>query len=128
MTKPGAGRIELVAILAILFFILIIIRLILKGRLRTEYSFIWIVMGIILLGFSLWRESLDLLADFFGVFYAPSLIFIFFFFMIFIFLIHLSAVNSKQHEQIKKLAQEIGLLKQKMTEGRGRDKAREDQL
>jgi hypothetical protein len=120
MTRMGVDRIELVAVLAILFFIMIIIRLILKGRLRAEYSFIWIAMGAIFLVFSLWRESLDLLAAFFGVFYAPSLIFIFFFFMIFIFLIHLSAVNSKQHEQIKKLAQEISLLKQKI-EGEKKD-------
>ncbi len=104
-------KIQIVAIIAVLFFLAVITRFILKGKLRTEYSIIWILMGIIFLVFSLWRKSLDLLAHFFGVFYAPSLIFIFFFFMIFIFLIHLSVVNSKQHEQIKKLAQEIALLK-----------------
>jgi uncharacterized membrane protein len=36
--------------------------------------------------------------------------------MIFIFLIHLSVVNSKQHEQIKKLAQEIALLKERFSD------------
>ena len=104
-------KIQIIAIVAVLFFLGLIISFILKGKLRTEYSIIWILMGIIFLVFSVWRQSLDLLADFFGVYYAPSLIFIFFFFMIFIFLIHLSVVNSKQHEQIKKLAQEIALLK-----------------
>jgi hypothetical protein len=108
-------KIQIVAILAVLFFIGIIARFIVKGKLRTEYSIIWILMGVIFLIFSLWRKSLDLLAGFFGVYYAPSLIFIFFFFMIFIFLIHLSVVNSRQHEQIKKLAQEIALLKDKET-------------
>ena len=105
--------IQVVAVVAVLFFMVIIIRAILKGRLRTEYSFVWILMGLTLLGFSLWRESLELLAGYFGVFYAPSLIFMFFFLMVFIFLIHLSVVNSRQHEQIKKLAQEIALLKEK---------------
>lgn len=108
-------KIQIVAIIAVLFFLGLIIRFILKGKLRTEYSIIWILMGFIFLVFSLWRESLDILAKFFGVYYAPSLIFIFFFFMVFIFLIHLSVVNSKQHEQIKKLAQEIALLKEKQT-------------
>lgn len=106
-------KIQIVAIVAVIFFISVITRFILKGKLRTEYSIIWILMGIIFLVFSLWRESLDLLAYFFGVYYAPSLIFMFFFFMIFIFLIHLSVVNSKQHEEIKKLSQEISLLKEK---------------
>jgi hypothetical protein len=109
-------KIQIVAIIAVLFFIGLISRFIIRGKLRTEYSIIWILIGLILMVFSLWRQSLDLLAKFFGVFYAPSLIFIFFFFMIFIFLIHLSVVNSKQHEQIKKLAQEIALLKEKISE------------
>jgi len=104
-------KIQIVAIIAVVFFLGLITRFILKGKLRTEYSIIWILMGVMFLVFSLWRQSLDLLAGFFGVYYAPSLIFIFFFFMIFIFLIHLSVVNSKQHEQNKKLAQEIALMK-----------------
>ncbi len=106
-------RIQVLAIGAGLVFFLILLRLILKGRLRTEYSFVWILMSIVFLVCSVWRNSLDLLARFFGVYYAPSLIFMFFFFMIFIFLIHLSVVNSRQHEHIKKLAQEIALLKEK---------------
>lgn len=109
-------RIQFLAIAAVLFFMFIILRAIMKGKLRTEYSFIWILMGLTLLGFSIWRESLDFLAVYFGIYYAPSLIFIFFFFMIFVFLIHLSVVNSKQHEQIKKLAQEIALLKEEVKE------------
>lgn len=115
MDKLETYKIQIAAIIAVLFFFAIVFRLILKGKLRTEYSFIWILMGIIFLVFSVWRNSLDLLAKAFGVYYAPSLIFIFFFFMIFIFLIHLSVVNSKQHEEIKKLTQEIALIKENLS-------------
>jgi hypothetical protein len=104
-------KIQIIAIAAVIGFLGLIARFIVKGQLRTEYSIVWILMGVMLLVFSLWRDSLDLLAKFFGVYYAPSLVFMFFFFMIFIFLIHLSVVNSKQHEQIKKLAQDIALMK-----------------
>lgn len=114
MDNSISYRIQIVAICAALLFFGTIIRLIIKGRLRTEYSFIWMAMGLLLLLFSVWRSSLDTLAHFFGVYYAPSLIFIFFFFMIFIFLIHLSVVNSRQHEEIKKLTQEIALIKNKL--------------
>lgn len=107
-------KIQIVAIAAVILFLGLITRFIVKGKLRTEYSIVWILMGLTLLVFSLWRESLDLMAGFFGVYYAPSLVFMFFFFMIYIFLIHLSVVNSKQHEQIKKLAQEIALMKEKL--------------
>lgn len=117
MTEILNNRIQVVAILADLLFLLILIRLIIKGKLRTEYSFVWILMSAVFLVFSVWRSSLDVLAHFFGVYYAPSLIFMFFFFMVFIFLIHLSVINSRQHEQIKKLAQEVALLKEKLGEG-----------
>lgn len=116
MDKLVAYKIQIVAIIAVLFFFALVLRLILKGKLRTEYSFIWILMGSIFLVFSIWRDLLDILASSFGVYYAPSLIFIFFFFMIFIFLIHLSVVNSKQHDEIKKLTQEIALIKEKLQE------------
>jgi hypothetical protein len=107
-------RIQVVSVIAVSVFFWIIARLITRGRLRTEYSFIWILMGALLLILAVWRESLDMMAHFFGVYYAPSLVFMFFFFMIFIFLLHLSVVSSKHHEQIKKLAQENALLKEKL--------------
>jgi hypothetical protein len=109
----GISNIQISALFAVLLFFTFIIRSILKGNLRTEYSIVWLLMGGVFLIFSVWRNLLEILAKFFEVYYAPSLIFMFLFFMIFIFLIHLSIVNSKQHEQIKKLAQEIALLKNK---------------
>ena len=98
MDKLQVFKIQIVALAAVVLFFGVVLRLVLRGKLRTEYSFIWIAMGTIFLVFSVWRDMLDLLSNFFGVYYAPSLIFMFFFFMIFIFLIHLSVVNSKQHE------------------------------
>jgi len=114
MSNFFSYRIQVVAVIAVLIFFGVIARLVTRGRLRTEYSFVWILMGILFLVLTVWRRSLDLMAHFFGVYYAPSLIFMFFFFMIFIFLIHLSVVSSKHHEQIKKLSQENALLKEKL--------------
>lgn len=91
-----------------------IFRLISKGKLREEYSFIWIICTCLLLVFSIWRNGLDIIANALGVFYAPSLIFMGAIFAIVVFLVHLSVVNSKQHKQIKDLAQELALLKEKL--------------
>lgn len=109
-------RIYIAALFAAAFLFWIIARAILKGRLRTEYSFIWLSLALVLLIPIFWRHSLDLLAVYMGVFYAPSLVFMIFFFLVFIYLLHLSVVNSRQHEQIKKLAQELALLKSKVSE------------
>lgn len=107
-------RLQIIAIISALVFMFFIFRLISKGKLREEYSFIWIICTVLLLVFSVWRNGLDVIAKLMGIFYAPSLIFMGAIFAIVIFLVHLSVVNSKQHKQIKELSQEMALLKEKL--------------
>ncbi|MES2761464.1 MAG: DUF2304 domain-containing protein [Bacteroidota bacterium] len=107
-------RLQIIAIITALIFMFFIFRLIVKGKLREEYSFIWIVCTVLLLLFSVWRDGLDVIAGLLGIYYAPSIIFLGAIFAIVVFLVHLSVVNSKQHKQIKELAQEMALLKEKM--------------
>ena len=109
-------KIQILSIIGALSFMFFIFRLIAKGKLREEYSIVWIVCTLVLLVFSIWRDGLDVIAKLLGVYYAPSLIFLAAIFAIIVFLVHLSVVNSKQHEQIKKLTQEMALLKSKMEE------------
>ncbi len=109
-------KIQILSIIGALLFMFFIFRLIAKGKLREEYSIVWIICTLILLLFSIWRDGLDVIAKMLGVYYAPSLIFLAAIFAIIVFLVHLSVVNSKQHEQIKKLTQEMALLKNKLQE------------
>lgn len=95
-------------------FMLIIFRLIAKGKLREEYSIIWIACTILLIILSVWRRGLEKIASLLGVFYAPSLIFLVAIFAIIIFLVHLSLVNSKLQNQIKNLAHEVAFLKHEL--------------
>ena len=104
-------KIQILSIIIAVVFMLFIFRLIAKGKLREEYSIIWIVCTFVLLLFSFWRNGLDIIAKLLGIYYAPALIFLAAIFAIIIFLVHLSVVNSKQHKQIKLLAQELALLK-----------------
>ncbi len=104
--------IQIVSLLGAGLFMLYIFRLIVKGRLREEYSIVWILCTVILIVFSVWRDGLTKISLFLGVFYPPSLIFLAAIFAIIIFLVHLSVVNSKLQNQIKNLAQEVAYLKQ----------------
>jgi len=107
-------RLQIIAITIALTFMLFIFRLIAKGKLREEYSFIWIICTALLLLFSVWRNGLDVIAGILGIYYAPSIIFLAAIFAIVIFLVHLSVVSSRQHKQIKDLTQEMSLLKEKL--------------
>ncbi len=104
-------KIQILSIIGSFLFMLLIFRLIIKGKLREEYSIIWIVCTVLLLAFAIWRNGLDLIAKLLGVYYAPALIFLGAIFAIIIFLVHLSVVNSKLQKQIKDLAQEFAILK-----------------
>lgn len=106
--------IQYISLIGVLLFLLFIFRLIIKGRLREEYSILWIVCTIFLIIFSIWRKGLEQIASLLGVYYPPSLIFLAAIFAIIAFLVHLSVVVSKQHGQIKSLTQEVAFLRQEL--------------
>jgi hypothetical protein len=109
-------RIQILSIVGSVFFLMLIGRLILKGRLREEYAVIWAVCTVTLLVLSFWRSGLDRVAAFFGVFYAPSLIFLAALFGITLFLVHLSVVATRLEHQNRLLAQELALLRNEIRE------------
>jgi len=111
-----SNRIQFIAIIVSLGFLLYIGRLITKGKLREEYAIFWVVSTIVLIVFSFWRQGIDLLAKLLGVYLAPNLVFTAAIFAILIYLLHLSIVVSKLHEKNKTLARELALLKKKMEE------------
>lgn len=112
-------KIQIVSIIASAMFMYFIFRLVLKGKLREEYSVVWIICTLVLIFLSVFRSLLDTVAKLLGVYYAPSLLFLLGFLAVVTFLVHLSLVNSKQQSQIKDLAHEIAFLKKKLEEKNG---------
>lgn len=104
--------IQIVSITGALLFMLTIFRLIVRGKLREEYSIIWIVCTILLIVFSIWRHGLEQISALVGVFYPPSLVFLAALSAILVFLVHLSVVISKLQNQIKDLTHEIAYMRQ----------------
>lgn len=106
--------IQIISLLGASGFLLFIFRLIVRGKLREEYSILWIVCTVILIVFSVWRRGLEQIALALGVYYPPSLVFLAAIFAILIFLVHLSVVVSRLQGQIKSLTQEIAYLQQEV--------------
>ena len=103
--------IQLVSLAGATIFMVMIFRLIIQGRLREEYSIVWILCTLILIVFSIWRKGLEQISLWLGVYYPPSLIFLAAIFAIIVFLVHLSVVNSKLQNQIKTLTHEMAYMK-----------------
>lgn len=106
--------IQIISVLFSLIFLLIVFRLVLKKKLREEFSIIWILCAIVFNVFAFWKQGIDYLASILGVYYAPSLLFMFLFAALICYCLHLSKVISKQHADIKNLTQQLAMLESKV--------------
>lgn len=107
-------RIQFISIVISLSMFLFVFNLVRKRKLKTEYSLIWLIVSIVFIVFSLWKNGIDWLAGVMGIAYAPSVLFLLLLFGIIMLLIEFSLIISKQAEKIKILAQEIGLIKHEL--------------
>jgi hypothetical protein len=109
-------KIQIVSIVASFLIFGVVVNLIRRRKLKTEYSLIWLAVSIIFIVFSFWRYGIDELAKLFGIAYAPSVLFIILLIGIILILIEFSIIISIQAERIKVLVQEMALLKNEIEE------------
>jgi hypothetical protein len=107
-------KIQIISIVLSVGFLFYIGRLILRGKLREEYSFVWVFGALMLILFSFWRDGIEVVAKLLGVFAPPNLIFTSIIFVILIYLLHLSVVVSKLQSNNKELTQTIAMMKNKL--------------
>ena len=110
------SRIQIITIITSVLFLGLVSRLVVKGRLREEYSILWLVFTAILVTFSFWDDGLRVLSNVFGVFVPANLVFTISIFVALVYLLHLSVVASKLQKQNKTMAQEMALMKIEMDE------------
>lgn len=107
-------RIQIISVCASFLIFGIVINLIRKRKLKTEYSLIWISVSLIFIVLSIWRNGIEWLAGIFGIAYAPSVLFIILLVGIILLLIEFSIIISKQAEKLKVISQEFALFKQEV--------------
>lgn len=96
-----------------------------KKSIKEEYSIIWLLTSISFVVFSFWKDGLEVIAKLLGIDYAPAALFIILFVALFLIIIQFSIIISKQSEQNKTLAQDIGLLKHELEEIKSKLKAKD---
>lgn len=105
---------DLTLIFATVFSMVIlatVIELIRRNRLKEKYALLWLFSSVVLLFFSISRESLHYVSALIGIKYPPSVIFLLGLLFLIIINIHLTSVISGLTEKNKTLAQEIALLR-----------------
>ena len=109
-------RVQILAVTISLLIILLVVHLIRRKQLRVEYSIVWLFGSSLLIFFSVWRDFLDIVADFLGIFYAPALLLLIVILVGTLGFLHFSVKMSKQAEYNKKMAQKVALLQHRVEE------------
>jgi hypothetical protein len=110
------SRIQILAIAGSVILLAAVIELVRRGRLREEYSFVWIVSSLLLLFFSIRRGAFDYIAHSLGVAYSPALLTLVMLMAGMLILIHFSIIISRLAGENKKLAQELAIQAERIRE------------
>ena len=110
------SRVQILAVIISLLVILLVVHLIRRKQLRVEYSIVWLFGSSLLIFFSVWRDFLDIVADFLGIFYAPALLLLIAILVGTLGFLHFSVKMSMQAEYNKKMTQRVALLQQRVEE------------
>ena len=112
-------RVSVFAAIAALILLAVIFELIRSRRLHERYAIMWLLTGGVILVLAVWRDALGTLADWVGIAYPPSALFVLASLFILVVLLHYSTVISKLADQNRILAQRLALLESKVRDGAG---------
>jgi hypothetical protein len=114
-------RIQIVAVLGSLILLWWVVYLIRGGKLKERYALLWFLAAAVVLVFSLWRDLLEILSRFFGIDYAPSLLFLMFLMFGVLLFMHFSIVASAHSKKITRLTQELSFLRRELARRDGKE-------
>jgi cell division protein FtsW (lipid II flippase) len=107
-------RVSIAAAVASLLLILIVLELIRGRRLKERYALLWLVTGSSLLVLSVWRQGLNTIASWLGVSDPPAILFAATSLFVIVVLLHYSTVLSRLTDDNIRLAQEVGLVRERL--------------
>jgi hypothetical protein len=103
-------RQSVIALLLSTGLLLLVIELVRRRSLREQYALLWLLTSLVLIGLSLWRGALELLARLLAIAYPPTALMVTSVGCILLILLHFSLVISKLSDENKELAQRTALL------------------
>jgi len=103
-------RVQVVALASSVLLLLLVLELVRRRRLSEEYSAIWIVLALVLIGISLRRDVLDVAARWLGVYYPPAVLVLMLVAVISVASLSFSVILSRQKRQIDLLIEENAIM------------------
>ena len=106
MTDP----VQVIAIVVSFLLLVLVLDLVRRKKLTEEYSFVWIVCALALIGLSIGRRLLDSAALAMGIFYPPAVLLLVLVLFVFVASLSFSVVLSRHRQQIERLMEDVAIL------------------
>ena len=103
-------RVQVVALGCSVLLLLLVLELVRRRRLSEEYSALWIVLAVSLIGISLRRDVLDSAAKWLGVYYPPAVLVLMLVAIISVAALSFSVILSRHQRQIDRLIEENAIM------------------
>ncbi|PWT93986.1 MAG: hypothetical protein C5B54_00895 [Acidobacteria bacterium] len=94
-----------------LIWMLIVLRMVYRRRLKEQFLLLWLIITVVLLAMASSRGLLVSLATLVGIHYPPSVLILFAIGSLLLILLHFSVVMSRLMDENKSLAQEIAMMR-----------------
>lgn len=109
-------KVQILALAASIGLLLVVLELVRRRRLVEEYSLLWVVAALALIGVSLRRDVLDTTARWLDVHYPPAVLVLLLILIVFIASLCFSVILSRQQQQIERLMDETAILSAEIRE------------
>ena len=117
-----SDRIDRIGLAVGVALVLLVLELVRRKRLNEEYSLLWVVGALAVLGLSLRRDLLDRSAGWLGVYYPPSLLLLVLLVVVFVGSLSISVVLSRHRRQIERLTEDSAILSAELRDLREKDR------
>lgn len=117
-------RVQIIALVSSVLLLLLVLELVRRRRLAEQYSALWILLALSLIGLSLRRDLLDHSARWLGVYYPPAVLVLMLIAIISVAALSFTVILSRQQRLIDRLVDEQAIIGAELRELRAQTSAR----
>jgi NO-binding membrane sensor protein with MHYT domain len=121
LEQPESGVTRGLALVISLCFLFAVLDLVRRGRLREEYTPIWVAVALGIMGLSVWFDVVRVIARLIGAWTPSSTLYFFGVLFLLVLCLNYAVRLSGLSTQVKLLAQEVSILRAELAAAKDRD-------
>jgi hypothetical protein len=103
------ATVQVVGAIVTIAFLAVIVRMVRKRKLRAKYSFLWLLVGFVVIATALIPGLLESVSGAVGIYYPPALLFLGAIVFLLFLAVHFSWELSRLEDRMRTLAEELAL-------------------